>query len=109
MITNFYIFYQVIFLAFFIFSFYKKNPFFWIITIAIGAIPLFSSYNIEIISNNIIVYTNTTNTTITPQLITTTVQYPFLFYLNLAFIAVSIIYLLVDIFNMYKDREDYNQ
>lgn len=98
MLLELYIFFEILVIFLFVFSFFTKQELLWAITIVISSILMYSSYNIEY-------YLYKWNFTLMDyQLTTVSNSYPYLMAINMLFFVLAILLLIFDIFDKYGSK-----
>jgi hypothetical protein len=92
MIIEMYIIFQVLVFLLLYLGWKDKSPIYWILSFIFSSIQVFTSYNIEYI---VMVYSNLGE--LTSEIVS--YSFPILSYVNIIFVAVSLIMFFWDIFN----------
>jgi len=95
MLLEIYIFFQLVAILLFAFSFFSKQEILWAITLVITGVMMATSYNVEIIAYEY-------NTTISAyQTVIITQYYPYLMGLNMIFFILAMLLGIFDLFDKY--------
>ena len=97
MLMGIFVVFQVIVILLFVGSFFLKKNIFWVLTVVLSGILMFSAWGVETYSFQY----NSTIELMQPTI--TATSYPYLAGINMIFFAAGIIYFLFGIFEKYGD------
>lgn len=99
MLLILFIIFQVAMILFFAISFFTKQELLWALTILLGAVLIYSSWNVEIYAYKY----NATSSAYEPVM--ESQSYSYIAYTNIAFFAVALILMMFDIFDKYGRKQ----
>ena len=98
MLVELYIFYEIVVIGFFVFSFMSHNEILWFLTAVLSGILMFTGYDIQ-------VHQYVMNATLGAyQPIVTSFSYPYLAGINTIFFALALILGIFDMFDKYGSK-----
>lgn len=98
MLVETYVLFEVIFMGFFVLSFYEKHELLWALTLVLGGLQMATSYFLETIGYTYDIALGAYKMT---SYVTSS---PYLMGINMAFFSLALILALFDIIDKYKDQ-----